>query len=62
LQKVIDFLKDDVRKFGGSAGETINLHGNLLSLTVAQAPWGLIVIKKEVTLFESWAEWITTPL
>lgn len=57
MAKLVAFLKDDVRKDGGSAGEVINMHGRLWDITVSSSPWGLITIRKPVDKLESMSFW-----
>lgn len=57
LTKLIAFLTDDVKKHGGSASETIDMHGQLWDITVSSAPWGIIVIKTEIDRLEALAIW-----
>lgn len=61
FKKFLEFLKQDVIANGGSASETVNMHGQLWDITFSHSPWGPILIRKEVTrlealiiLFESW--------
>ena len=53
LKKVIEFLKDDVKRHGGTASETHDIHGHLWDTTVSCSKWGPIVIRKEVTRLEA---------
>ena len=57
MAKLVAFLKDDVRQHGGSAGETINMHGCLWDVTISASPWGLITIRKPVSKLESMSMW-----
>lgn len=59
---MIEFLSNDVRQFGGSASEIINLHGHLMQVTVCQVPWGLLILKQEVTRLEAIAWWLAPPV
>jgi len=61
MKKLVDFLSDDVRQHGGSASEIINLHGHLMQVTVCQVPWGLLVLKQEVTMLEAIGWWFAPP-
>jgi len=60
LQKVIDFLTQDVLQHGGSASETINMHDHIWDIMVCQVPWGILVVKEEITAFEAWARLFNT--
>ncbi len=62
FRKTVDFLRADVIKHGGSAAEIINMHGHLVMLSMCAVPWGTILIHKEMTQFEAWAWWTTTPV
>lgn len=53
LKKVIEFLKADVRRHGGTASETHDIHGHLWDTTVSCSSWGPIVIRREVTRLEA---------
>lgn len=54
VKKTIDFLTADVIKHGGSATEIVDMHGNLMQITICKVPWGALVIKKEISKFEAW--------
>lgn len=53
LRNIVDFLVLDVKLNGGSASETVDLHGKLWDIQVTSSPWGPIVIKAEVNRLEA---------
>jgi hypothetical protein len=55
--KFVDFLKEDVRINGGTASETVDVHGVLWDCKVTSSPWGPILIRQEVTKLEAIAAW-----
>ncbi len=58
LKKLVDFLKDDVVRNGGSASEVVDTHGTLRLMQVCAVPWGTIVVNREVTKLEALAWWL----
>lgn len=55
FEKLLAFLKEDVIKNGGTASETIDMHGHLWDITFSHSPWGPILIRKEVSYLEALA-------
>ena len=53
LNKLIDFLSDDVKKHGGSASETIDMWGQLWDITVSSMPPGVMIIKTPIDRLEA---------
>jgi hypothetical protein len=49
----VKFLEDDVRKDGGSAGETVDMYGELWEIRVCAVPWGTLVLKSPTTHLEA---------
>jgi hypothetical protein len=60
FQRLLDFLKADVQKHGGSASEVVDMHGTLRDITVSDSPWGLVVINEETTQLEALAKLFNT--
>jgi hypothetical protein len=58
FSKTVIFLTADVIKHGGSATEIIDMHGQLVQLSVCMVPGGTLLINKPITAFEAWAWWI----
>jgi len=58
FQKTVAFLTSDVIKHGGSASEIIDMHGQLVQLSVCAVPGGTLLINKPITKFEAWVWWI----
>jgi hypothetical protein len=52
--KLVSLLTQDVLAHGGSASETVDMHGHLWEMTVCQVPWGTLLLKREVSHFEAW--------
>lgn len=57
LTKIVKFLTDDVIVHGGSASETINMHGELWEITVCKVPWGTLLLKRPTTELEAALAW-----
>jgi hypothetical protein len=53
FNKTGSFLKSDVVSNGGSASEIINMHEQLVELTILSSPWGAILINKPISSFEA---------
>jgi hypothetical protein len=51
--QLVKFLTDDVIKHGGSASETVDMHGQLWEITVCKVPWGTLLLKQEVSKLEA---------
>lgn len=47
--KVIDFLEDDVRRSGGSAGEVVNVNGILQLILVCRFEWPKLNVSGQAT-------------
>ena len=54
--RLVKFLTDDVMQHGGSASETVDMHGHLLEITVCKVPWGTLLLKQETTKLEAIAK------
>lgn len=58
FSKLKKLLVSDVLANGGSAGEIVDMHGQLVELTVCAVPWGTITIHKPVSKLEALAWWL----
>ena len=58
FKKTVEFLTSDVIAHGGSASEIIDMHGQLVQLSVCAVPGGTLLINKPITEFEAWVWWI----
>lgn len=57
--KLVAFLTQDVLQHGGSASETVDMHGHLWEITVCKVPWGTLLLKRETTQLEALANLIS---
>lgn len=58
FDKLMTFLTEDVKKHGGSASETIDMHGVLRDIIVASTPWGIVRINRETTKLDAIASFM----